>query len=134
MTKLELEHAATAPFRFLRRFQAMSSEAYPKYMLQIQRRQIVFPQWKPPLKLDGWNHVDRFVLVPGGRFLLVSTKDHVYLLDLGYNTAKTSSEPFPLAGAKLGFLEAVFPSSEGNEILIASQRRSELTSTPSVFS
>ncbi|KAJ3507922.1 hypothetical protein NMY22_g16784 [Coprinellus aureogranulatus] len=99
MSILELEHAATAPSRFLNLVKRLDLDAAP---LPYSSRDLVFR--KAP-SLEGTHGLRSFYLVPGGRFLLLSTDDlSLVLWDLGHNM-NVVPKPYPIATSeKCGYL------------------------------
>ena len=113
MTVSELKHAVTAPSRF-HRFVSIS-DLMGSIVLPFQTR--IHP-FRRTADSDTYPlHVDFFVLVPGGRFLITSGSSSIYLWDLGYNM-RQFIEPFPLSGQLDGYLIAVAPTSDGRELLV----------------
>ncbi|KAJ3534715.1 hypothetical protein NMY22_g6797 [Coprinellus aureogranulatus] len=93
MSNLELEHAATAPKRFLNLIKHLEPGSAP---LPFSSREIFLRQ-NPLLQGQGAHDLRRIYLLPGGRFLLVSTKDlSLVLYDLGYSM-RYAPDPYPIA-------------------------------------
>lgn len=77
-------------------------------------------------RLFGVHPVETFILVPGGRFLLTNGDSEIILWDLGYNS-KEFMKPCPLSSnSVVGDLCALAPTSDGKELLVAVETRSEI--------
>ncbi|KAJ3507921.1 hypothetical protein NMY22_g16785 [Coprinellus aureogranulatus] len=112
MSNSELEHAATAPKRFLNLIKRPGPETT---LLPFSSRDIILRQ-SP--SLEGTHKPGRIFLLPGGRYLLVSTVNWTLTLwDLGYNV-HAAPKPFPIAtsercGPVMGIQQS------GHEVFVA---------------
>jgi hypothetical protein len=98
MSLRQLEHIATSPSRLLRQFQQdLSSNVISPLATRIL-------QARPPKGVavstthEWWGERDitSMHLMPGGRFLVFSTREYLQLWDLGFNQDSIIS-PYPLA-------------------------------------
>ncbi|KAJ3508979.1 hypothetical protein NMY22_g16443 [Coprinellus aureogranulatus] len=90
MSNLELEHAATAPQRFLSLVKRIDPD---DTLLPLSSRDLIF---RRSLHLEDTYIPRRLFLLPGGRFLLVSSEDlSLTLWDLGYNM-HIAPKPYPI--------------------------------------
>lgn len=110
MTSSALEFAASTPFRFS---EFLKRQSYNhRFPVQPMVTRILTPRKLP----DSPFHIITLKLIPGGRFLLTYTTDHMLSLwDLGFNP-DTMIKPFPVASAKLSPALADFlvqPTSDG---------------------
>lgn len=91
----ELEHAATAPRRFLNLVKGLDVDYAPR---PFRCRDLVFRQC--PSRTGTYAPRGIF-LVPGGRFLLATTEDFLLTLwDLGYNM-NVVPKPYPVATSEV---------------------------------
>lgn len=124
MTLPELEHAATAPYRFMDLVKLCSSP-HGIYVIPFQTREHL---QRMPRKWVGQVDAEvvetyNFCLVPGGRFLIASWESELILWDLGYSL-KQYVDPFPVALGELhGNLITTKPTTNGEELIIATVAR-----------
>ncbi|KAL1674521.1 hypothetical protein EV122DRAFT_281941 [Schizophyllum commune] len=121
-----LEHTATAPLRCLN---LLRSHSGPRadFTGNSERRLSPLARQALTLRIPGerpfssyWeDHFNHFSLVPGGRFLLATSKRHFHIWDLGQN-AYCGVRPLPLYVKTLDELlkEPEDPSSSGCNIMI----------------
>ncbi|KAF6764465.1 hypothetical protein DFP72DRAFT_423288 [Ephemerocybe angulata] len=117
MSILELEHASTGPVKFLGGVKMYHDEECVRPYLTRT----------PQLRRERSSHdsysYDTFHLVPGGRFLLTSDLNTIWLFDLGYNM-NVPVKPLPLATLEgFGEMQSIAPTTNGKELLIASLKR-----------
>ncbi|KAF5330179.1 hypothetical protein D9611_010633 [Ephemerocybe angulata] len=126
MSLLELEHASTGPTRFLNGVKMQEHEELVRpYLTRM-------PQLRQKRSSHDNSHYNAVHLVPGGRFLFTSGLNSVCLFDLGYNM-NVPVKPFPLATLEgFGDLRAVAPTKNGKEFVIATLKRSVLSSAAQV--
>ena len=117
MSLLELQHAASAPYRFPRFAQRHDKMASP--LLPFQTR--VHP-FRVDTDSDSNPHeVNWFYLVPGGRFLVTYGSQKINLWDLGYNS-RQYLEFLPLSIRDVaGHLLAIAQTSDGRELLVLTE-------------
>ncbi|KAJ3538041.1 hypothetical protein NMY22_g5336 [Coprinellus aureogranulatus] len=123
MTLPELQHAVTAPSYFpifMGCYDEMSLEAFP-----FQTR--IHP-FRGYIESDSpRTYVDRFILVPGGRFLFTQGNQGVNLWDLGYSS-RQYLEPLSLViGEIFGRVVIVGPTADGRELLVLVECLDELS-------
>lgn len=115
MSIQDLQHAATAPYRF------MDLVKFPGYLTPFQTREHLqrVPPWSVWLDQDVVFKTHNFCLIPGGRFLIASWESQLILWDLGYSS-KQYLNPYPLAvGEHRGDLIAASPTMNGEELIVA---------------
>lgn len=119
MSVLELEHAATAPNRFLeyvKKTPAKNDSVVPYHTRVLQFRR--------PGETGATFSVDALHLIPGGRFLITTGSGCLDIWDLGYN-GNHSGNVFPLAslanadGSSCLMLGDVSPRGQGDTLLLA---------------
>ncbi|KAF6764476.1 hypothetical protein DFP72DRAFT_1130352 [Ephemerocybe angulata] len=117
MSLLELEHASTGPTRFLNGVKKHEPETWVRpYLTRM-------PQLRESRSSHDSSYSNAVHLVPGGRFLFTSGRNDICLFDLGYSM-NVPVKPFPIATLKdFGELEAVAPTTNGKELLIATIKR-----------
>ncbi|KAI5885406.1 uncharacterized protein SCHCODRAFT_02520808 [Schizophyllum commune H4-8] len=121
-----LEHAATAPLRCLNLLRSRSGPRADftgnseRRLSPLARQALALRlPGERPLSSYGEDHFNFFSLVPGGRFLLATSKRHFHIWDLGQN-AYCGVRPLPLYVKTLDELlkEPEEPSSMGCNIMI----------------
>ncbi|TRM59901.1 hypothetical protein BD626DRAFT_572300 [Schizophyllum amplum] len=85
MSLAELEHAVFAPKRFFKLVQQRGT-AVPNGSLEpVSRRVVVIIDDKQPADEDEKVYGAAIRLLPGGRFVIATTRSAIYLLDIGYD-------------------------------------------------
>ncbi|KAL1716233.1 hypothetical protein EV715DRAFT_293433 [Schizophyllum commune] len=98
MSLLELEHAATAPSRFIRLMRKYdlvantTDERLSPMAKQLLHLRLPGKPGAVPAHSDSFQDIH---LVPGGRFLFTLSQDHFHIWDLGRN-AYSGLKPLPL--------------------------------------
>ncbi|KAF5338509.1 hypothetical protein D9611_013313 [Ephemerocybe angulata] len=119
MTRFELEHAATSPYRFVRSIE--HREDNEESLIPYQSR-VLQPRYGPT---PGSTHFPVALhLVPGGRFLFTGGIDDFCLWDLGFNsTSRTSTfmKHLPIARMESSVLQDIGPSADGKAVILATK-------------
>lgn len=100
MSFTELEHAASAPNRFVKSIEGLPQAAKPRQLLPHQKRVGDFGKLGDSVEApNDVSYPGEIFLVPGGRFL-VTASSHLCLWDLGYNS-NVMVKALPVAAIEL---------------------------------